>query len=71
MPSQLRCAQQLSQRESLWRNRKLCRECEGLSLWERWHRVSDDGEGKPAEERASQLKRKIIRDKISRGSNRS
>ena len=22
--------------------------CQGLSLWERWHRVSDDGEGKPA-----------------------
>ena len=21
--------------------------CQSLSLWERWHRVSDDGEGEP------------------------
>ena len=25
--------------------------CQSLSLWERWHRVSDDGEGKPASKR--------------------
>ena len=25
--------------------------CQGLSLWERWHGVSRDGEGKPASKR--------------------
>ena len=29
---------------SLWRNRSLCGDCQGLSYKERWHRVSDDGE---------------------------
>ena len=36
---------QLSQRESPWQNRKLCVDCQSLSLWERWHCVSNDGEG--------------------------
>ena len=27
-------------------------DCQGLSLWERWHRASDDGEGKPADKNA-------------------
>ena len=37
---------QLSQRESL-RQRAGFAGCKSLSLWERWHRASDDGEGKP------------------------
>ena len=36
---------QLSQRESL-RQRAGFAGCKSLSLWERWHRASDDGEGK-------------------------
>ena len=36
---------QLSQRASLWQNRELCRDCQGLPLWGRWHCVSNDGEG--------------------------
>ena len=41
-------AGEVCQRESLWRNRKLCMDCQSLSLWERWHRASDDGEGEAA-----------------------
>ena len=36
------------QRESLWRNRKLRVDCQGLSPWERWHGASRDGEGEAA-----------------------
>ena len=53
-PSQSRhfVSRQLSQRESLWRNRKLRMDCQGLSLWERWHCASNDGEGEDAEKNA-------------------
>ena len=34
------------QRGSLWRNRKLCVDCQGLPLWGRWMRPAGaDGEG--------------------------
>ena len=29
--------------------------CQGLSLWERWHGVSRDGEGKDADEKTNDL----------------
>ena len=38
---------QLSQRESHWAKRAGFTGCKSLSPWERWHRASDDGEGKP------------------------
>ena len=41
-------AGEVCQRESPWRNHTLCMDCQGLPLWGRWHRVSDDGEGKNA-----------------------
>ena len=41
---------QLSQRESLWQNDERCMECQGLSPWERWHCVSNDGEGEDGED---------------------
>ena len=37
------------QRESPWQNQKLCVDCQSLSLWERWHCVSNDGEGEDAD----------------------
>ena len=48
------------QRGSLWRNRILCVDCQGLSLWERWHCASNDGEGEVA------VLRGILQVKISK-----
>ena len=33
------------QRESPWHKDEVCMDCQSLSLWERWHCVSNDGEG--------------------------
>ena len=46
-PSQA-LARQLSQRESPWQSTQTSSLCQGLSLWERWHGVSHDGEGEAA-----------------------
>ena len=40
---------QLSQRESPWHKDEVCMDCQSLSLWERWHHESDDGEGENAD----------------------
>ena len=44
-PLSLACTRQLSWWESLWRNRRRCRACQWLSLWESWQRECVDGEG--------------------------
>ena len=36
-------------RERPWQKDKLCVDCQSLSLWERWHCVSNDGEGGDAD----------------------
>jgi len=39
---------QLPQRGSPWQSTRTSSFCQGLSLWERWHGVSRDGEGEDA-----------------------
>ncbi|HCJ59332.1 MAG TPA: hypothetical protein DHV95_01015 [Faecalibacterium sp.] len=55
-PLSFACAQQLPQRGSPWQKRKLCVDCQSLSLWERWHCVSNDGEGEDADPMPSYLR---------------
>ena len=61
-PSQSRFACQLSRRESPWHKDEVCKYCQGLPLWGRWHCVSNDGEGEEAENR----KRNLIDDTSKR-----
>ena len=44
------------QGERPWQRNEVCVGCQGLSLWERWHRVSDDGEGEDAKVKISAIK---------------
>ena len=44
---------QLSQRESPWQSTQTSSLCQGLSLWERWHGASRDGEGEDANRSAA------------------
>ena len=53
---------QLSRRESPWHKDEVCKYCQGLPLWGRWHCVSNDGEGEEAENR----KRNLIDDTSKR-----
>ena len=50
-PLSLTFVRQLPQRGSPWQKPETLPYCQGLSLWERWHGVSRDGEGKPASKR--------------------
>ena len=38
---------------SPWQSTQSSSFCQGLSLWERWHGVSRDGEGEPADQKTS------------------
>ena len=44
---------QLPQRGSPWQSTRTSSFCQGLSLWERWHGVSRDGEGEDASRNAA------------------
>ena len=50
-PLSLTFVRQLPQRGEPLAKPKTLPYCQGLSLWERWHGVSRDGEGKPASKR--------------------
>ncbi len=52
---------------ALEQNRKPCIYCQGLPLWGRWHRVSDDEEGEPVHLR-SFCPREIVRQNFFRAS---